>query len=117
MKKTIYNILSNMIFRGRNAANIKEKAITSRQFSYEIEVIAENLYVPWAIAISDEGNLYFTERSGTIRIIEDGKLHPQPLITFRAPFVSQGEGGLMGIVLDPNYSQNHYMYVMHSYAE
>jgi len=23
----------------------------------------------------------------------------------------------MGIALDPNYSQNHYMYVMHSYAE
>lgn len=117
MKKIIYDILSNMIFRGRSAANVKAKIITSRQFPYEIEVIAENLYVPWAIAISDEGKLYFTERSGAIRIIEDGKLHPQPLITFRAPFVSQGEGGLMGIALDPNYSQNHYMYVMHSYAE
>lgn len=117
MKKIIYNILCNMKFSGRNAANVKAKIITSRQFPYEIEVIAENLYVPWAIAISDEGKLYFTERSGAIRIIEDGKLHPQPLITFRAPFVSQGEGGLMGIALDPNYSQNHYMYVMHSYAE
>lgn len=117
MKKIIYNILYNTIFRGRNAANFKIKAITSRQFPYEIEVIAEKLYVPWAIAISYEGNLYFTERSGTISIIKDGKLHPQPLITFRAPFVSQGEGGLMGIALDPNYSQNHYMYVMHSYAE
>ena len=105
MKKIIYNIFA------------KAKAITSRQFPYEIEIIAEKLYVPWAIEISDEGNLYFTERSGAIRIIEDGKLQPQPLITFSAPFVSQGEGGLMGIALDPNYSQNHYMYVMHSYAE
>ncbi len=105
MKKIIHNILA------------KVKAITSRQFPYEIEVIAEKLYVPWAIDISDEGKLYFTERSGAIRIIEDGKLNPQPLITFSAPFVSQGEGGLMGIALDPNYSQNHYMYVMHSYAE
>jgi glucose/arabinose dehydrogenase len=105
MKKIIHNIFA------------KAKAITSRQFPYEIEVIAEKLYVPWAIEISDEGNLYFTERSGAIRIIEDGKLQPQPLITFSAPFVSQGEGGLMGIALDPNYSQNHYMYVMHSYAQ
>ncbi|PRR79483.1 PQQ-dependent sugar dehydrogenase [Clostridium vincentii] len=117
MKKMIYNILSSRIFHGPDTVNVKAKAITSRQFSYEIKVIAENLYVPWAIAISDEGNLYFTERSGAIRIIEDGKLNPQPLITFRAPFVSQGEGGLMGIALDPNYSQNHYMYVMHSYSE
>ncbi|WP_331496590.1 PQQ-dependent sugar dehydrogenase [Romboutsia sedimentorum] len=67
--------------------------------------------------ISDEGNIYFTERSGTIRVIKDGKLNPQPLITFRAPFISQGEGGLMGIALDPNFSQNNYIYVMHSYAE
>lgn len=117
MKKTIYNIFSNMIFRGRNTSKIKAKVITLRQFAYEIEVIAENLYVPWAIDISDDGKLYFTERSGAIRIIEDGKLNSQPLMTFSAPFVSKGEGGLMGIALDPNYSQNHYIYVMHSYGE
>jgi len=89
----------------------------SSQFPFKIEVIAENLYVPWAIDISDEGNLYFTERSGTIRVIKDGKLNPQPLITLSAPFVNQGEGGLMGIALDPNFSQNRYIYVMYSYAE
>lgn len=107
MKKKIYDIFYKA----------KIKANKSRQFPYEIEVMAENLYVPWAIDISDEGNIYFTERSGTIRVIEDGKLNPQPLFTFRAPFISQGEGGLMGIALDPNFSQNNYIYVMHSYAE
>ncbi|MBB6713222.1 PQQ-dependent sugar dehydrogenase [Clostridium gasigenes] len=117
MYKMVYNFLVNRVFNSRDAVNIKEKTIASRQFPYEIKVIAEKLYVPWAITISDEGKLYVTERSGSIRIIEDGKLIPQPLITFRAPFVSQGEGGLMGIVLDPNYSLNHYMYVMHSYLE
>ncbi len=117
MRETIYNVLSNIILRSRNATNAKANVVTSRQFPYEIEIIAENLYVPWAIAISDEGKVYFTERSGAIRIVEDGKLNTQPLITFGAPFISQGEGGLMGIVLDPNYSQNHYMYVMHSYVE
>lgn len=117
MRERIYNILSNIILRSRNVANVKANIVTSKEFPYEIEIIAENLYVPWAIAISDEGKVYFTERSGTIRMIEDGKLNIQPLITFGAPFISQGEGGLMGIALDPNYSQNHYMYVMHSYVE
>lgn len=117
MKRKIYNVLSNMILRDGNASKVKAKGVISREFPYEIEVVAENLYVPWAIDISNEGKLYFTERSGAVRIIEDGKLLPQPLIIFSAPFVSQGEGGLMGIALDPNYSQNHYMYVMHSYEE
>ncbi|MEQ8154807.1 MAG: PQQ-dependent sugar dehydrogenase [Clostridiaceae bacterium] len=105
------------MFGDDNAADDKENLFTSREFPYEIQVIAENLYVPWAIDISDEGKLYFTERPGVIRMIEGGKLYPQRLITFQAPFISQGEGGLMGIALDPDYSQNHYMYVMHSYAE
>lgn len=117
MKKIIYNVLSIIKLRVGNAASVRTNVVASSEFPYEIEVIAKNLYVPWAIDISDEGKLYFTERDGVIRIIEDGKLHPQPLITFRAPFVSRGEGGLMGIAIDPNYSQNHYMYVMHSYAE
>lgn len=117
MKKIVSKILSRIAFCNRNIPHVKVKKITSRQFPYDIEIVAENLYVPWAIDISNEGNIYFTERSGVIRIIEGGKLRPQPLITFRSPFISQGEGGLMGIVLDPNFSKNHYMYVMHTYAE
>ncbi len=113
MKRKIYNVLPNMILSGDNVSRVKAKGGISRELPYEVEVIAENLYVPWAIDISNEGKLYFTERSGAVRI----KLLQQPLIRFSAPFVSQGEGGLMGIALDPNYSQNHYIYVMHSYAE
>lgn len=117
MKKIFYYIMPNMISCGRNVANVKAKVNAWRQFPYEIKVIAENLFVPWAIDISNEGKLYFTERSGIIRVIEDGKLRSDPLITFSTPFVSQGEGGLLGMTLDLNYLQNHYIYVMHSYGE
>ncbi|MHC1685903.1 MAG: sorbosone dehydrogenase family protein [Clostridiaceae bacterium] len=117
MNRTIYRFLYNIAFNRGDAISVKEKSITSRQFPYEIEVIAEKLYVPWAIDISNEGKIYFTERSGAIRVIENGKLLSQPLIIFSDPFVSQGEGGLMGIALDPDFSRNHYIYVMHSYLE
>ena len=93
------------------------RTLSSRQFPYAIRAIAQNLYVPWAIAISSEGNLYFTERSGSIRVIEYGALRSEPLITLPPPFISTGEGGLMGITLDPNFAQNHYLYVMHSYTQ
>lgn len=87
------------------------------EFPYEIQIVADNLYIPWAMDISDEGKVYFTERSGNIRMIEDGELYPQPIFTFGEPFVAIGEVGLMGIALDPNFLENHYMYVMHTYAE
>lgn len=117
MKKIISNIYHKIIFHKSNRNNLKIKEIKSRQLPYTVEVIAENLNIPWAMDISDSGNIYFTERTGSIRVIENGKLNPQPLITFTAPFISQGEGGLMGIALDPNFSKNHYFYVMHSYTE
>lgn len=103
MKKIISSILSNIL--------------SINEIPYEIEVIAENLNVPWSMDMDDEGSIYFTERTGTIRIIKNGRLHLQPLIRFRTPFSSQGERGLMGIALDLGYSQNHYIYAMHSYIE
>jgi glucose/arabinose dehydrogenase len=93
------------------------KKTSVNQFPYDIEIIAENLEIPWALDISDSGTIYVTERTGSIRIIENGRLLLQPLIRLRSPFVSTGEGGLMGLVLDLNFSENHYMYVMHTYEE
>ncbi|EGT3616518.1 PQQ-dependent sugar dehydrogenase [Clostridium perfringens] len=123
MKKFFYHILRKTKICSIKLANsikrrskLKRSSI-SRQFDYEVEVIAEGLFVPWAIDISQEGKIYFTERPGRVRVIENGKLNPEPLITLGLPFISQGEGGLMGIALDPNFSQNHYIYVMHTYME
>ena len=98
-------------------AYVRANQIWSSEFPYRSEVVAENLSIPWGMEISDEGKIYFTERSGAIRVIENGELVEEPLMIFQSPFISQGEGGLMGIALDPDFSENHYMYVMHSYME
>jgi hypothetical protein len=45
MKKIICTIFSNMILRDCNANNVKANVTVFRQFPYEIQVIAENLYV------------------------------------------------------------------------
>lgn len=87
------------------------------ELPYDIDIIAENLNIPWAIAIREDGTLYVTERPGTIRIIRDGQLLTQPLISMRAPFFSGGEGGLLGIALDPDFAQNHLLYIYHTYSE
>lgn len=101
----------------RNTVGFKIHKWTAEEMPYRLETIAEGLYVPWAIAISDNGKIYFTERSGNLRVIDKGRLVQEPLITFGPPFVNRGEGGLMGIVLDPNFTQNHYIYVMQTYTE
>lgn len=117
MKKFFYRILTRIKVCSIKAVNSIKRNSKSRQLDYGVEVIAEKLSVPWAIDISKEGKIYFTERPGRVRVIENGKLNPEPLITLGSPFISEGEGGLMGIALDQNFSQNHYIYVMHTYME
>lgn len=117
MGKIIGLILCYVILRLYHAATTKACLRQTSEFPYEIEIIAENLNVPWAIAISDENALYFTERPGTIRVIKNGKLIPQPVFTFADSFVSEGENGLLGIALDPNFTRNRFIYALHTYKE
>lgn len=117
MKQILPLLLCNMLYHSSRPASNRARTSIFRQFPYDAQVIAQNLYVPWALAISDEGDIYFTERSGALRVIREGILNPQPLITFNTPPILQGEDGLLGIALDPNFSQNHYIYVMHSYQQ
>ncbi|MBO8171784.1 MAG: PQQ-dependent sugar dehydrogenase [Bacillaceae bacterium] len=91
--------------------------VREEEIPYTIEVVAEHLHIPWALDIAEDGRIFLTERPGQVRVIQDGKLREEPLISFPAPFVSKGEGGLLGLVLDPEFSRNHYLYVYHSYQE
>ena len=79
-----------------------------------VEVVADNLEIPWSIAFSPDGRIFFTERVGDLRVIEDGQLRLEPVIVLNA---GAGEGGLLGLALDPNFEQNHYLYLYYTYFE
>lgn len=80
-----------------------------------IEVVASRLQVPWAIDFADDGRIFFTERIGTVRVIKDGKLLDEPVFTTEVAKVS--EAGMLGLALDPNFSENHFLYIYYTYVE
>ncbi|WP_145146503.1 sorbosone dehydrogenase family protein [Paenibacillus xylanexedens] len=84
---------------------------------YQASVLVEGLNAPWEIVSVPDGRMFVTERPGAIRVIEDGKLTPEPLIEFSAPFNEEGEGGLLGLAADPDFEENGYLYAYHSYLE
>ena len=84
------------------------------EIQVRVEVVAENLTVPWAIDWTPDGNILFTERNGNLRIIENEKLIEKPLLSLGVGGV---EGGLLGITIDPNYSENNYIYLYYTYNE
>lgn len=78
-------------------------------------IIADNLEVPWALAFLPDKSLILTERPGRVRLIDkNGKLQKDPI--FIVPDVkAQGEGGLLGVTVDPAYSTNHQVYLYFTY--
>jgi len=91
------------------------------EYEIEIETIAENLNIPWSIDFAPDGRIFFTERSGgettgttrlgAVRIIENGNLLDEPALTLT---VERREGGVLGLALDPNFEENHYVYVYYT---
>lgn len=93
-----------------------QATIKNPDFQPRVEVVASDLNVPWSILFTSESRMLVTERPGRIRIIENGKLDQEPLITL--PEVSaEGEAGLMGLTLDPNYAENNYLYASYAYSQ
>lgn len=81
--------------------------------NYAYETLAEDLSHPWGLAVIDENNIIFTELSGNLRIIENGKLNPEPLSGVPEVLFA-GQGGLSGIILDPNFNNNKRIYIAFS---
>ncbi|MHB1317597.1 MAG: PQQ-dependent sugar dehydrogenase [Anaerolineae bacterium] len=85
------------------------------QVDYAVEVVATGLAVPWALAFDDAGALYLTERPGRLRVIREGVLDPVPVADL--PVAATGEGGLLGLALDPAFSSNGNLYLMYTLSD
>lgn len=81
---------------------------------FKIETVAENLEVPWSIAFAPDGRIFFTERTGRVRVIENGKLREKPLFVL-TDVKLDGETGLMGMTLHPNFAENRLLYLAYVY--
>ncbi len=85
---------------------------TDRQ-SFHLQRVVEDLNVPWGMAFLPDGRMLITERSGEIYLVEDGELNSTPLGNVPEVHV-QGQGGLLDIVLHPDYEENGWIYVTYA---
>jgi len=87
---------------------------SGNQSNKGIRAVAQNLEIPWAIDVAEDGRIFFTEKHGRIKVIyANGTLAREPVANIRAE--DTGEAGLLGLALHPNFTQNHLMYVYHTY--
>jgi aldose sugar dehydrogenase len=76
-------------------------------------VVAKGLEHPWALAFLPNDRMLVTERPGRMRIVErDGKVN-EPLAGL-PPVVAAGQGGLLDVVLHPQFASNQLVYWSYS---
>ncbi len=79
-----------------------------------VETLVSGLDTPWDLAWGPDGALWVTERQGTISRINvaTGALTQ----VGRLEVLESGESGLMGMAFHPDFSNQPYVYLAHSYG-
>ncbi len=76
--------------------------------------VAETLEFPWGMAALPNGDLLVTEREGRLRRISNDMLVAAPLTGLPDDILVEGQGGLLGILLDPDFEANRRLYLSYS---
>ena len=75
-----------------------------------VSSVATGLEIPWELAFLPSGRALVTERPGRVRLLgRGGRLHRRPLAY--VPVSALGEGGLLGLALDPRFARNRLVYL------
>jgi glucose/arabinose dehydrogenase len=91
-------------------ASVPEDGTEGLPPGVRIETVLTGMDNPIAMSFDPSGRLFYTEKvTGNVRLFAGGKLQPNPVIHFDVSTAS--ERGLLGIAIDPNFNQNHYIYV------
>ena len=75
------------------------------------EVIVPDLNIPWGFTFLPDGAMLITEKSGELIHFKDGK---KTTISGLPEIYVRGQGGLMDVILHPDFENNNYIYF--SYA-
>lgn len=81
----------------------------------ELTVLADNLNAPWEIEMGPDGRIWFTEKYGTIKVLNTFTKAIKEL-TIIPNIVTTGEGGLLGMAFDPDFKNNKFLYCIYNFT-
>ncbi len=78
-----------------------------------VKTVVRGLEIPWEIAFLPDRRALITERPGRVRVLtKSGRLRRTPAARVRVQAL--GEGGLLGLALDPSFRRNRFVYLYYT---
>jgi aldose sugar dehydrogenase len=91
----------------------KSTAVAAVTTKIQVTEMASGLVHPWGLAVLPDGSMLVTEREGRLRIIRSGQLVQAPVTGVPAVY-DAGQGGLLDVVLHPDFATNNLVYLSFS---
>ncbi len=84
--------------------------------NFYLQSLILNLYEPTSLTFGPDGQMFITERAGKVELVEAGstQVRREPVLELQNINTAQGERGMVGFVLDPDFKTNHYYYVFYT---
>lgn len=79
---------------------------------FELSVLATGLVQPMELAVAPDGTVYFIELAGKLKAF-DPKTNSVSLVG-ELKVTTDQENGLIGLALDPNFSETHWIFLQYS---
>ncbi|KAK6033618.1 dehydrogenase, PQQ-dependent, s-GDH family [Ostertagia ostertagi] len=94
----------------------KKDSTTAADATVQHRVLTQNLQYPWEILWGPDNKIWITERSGKISRVDTASGIVTPLLTI-TDVKASGEGGLLGMVLHPDFAVSPFVYVAYNYEQ
>lgn len=107
-------VAAALLLASAGCGAVATSTTTAPQREIAVTDLATNLDVPWEIRFLPDGTMLVTERRG--RLV---RIHPETGATTEVgtiPVNAVGEGGLMGLAVDPGFPIDPFVYVAYTYA-
>ncbi len=87
-----------------------ESLVSSEKHDFSLQIVTDELENPWGMAFLPDGDILVTERRGELRRIHAGQLVKKP-IQGLPNITAKGQGGLLDVVLHPDFEKNQLVYI------
>ncbi len=81
---------------------------------FSATLVVNTLTNPTALAFAPDGRIFIAEQAGKLRVVKNGALLPTPFVSLAVD--SNGERGMDGVTVDPDFLNNHYVYIYYTLA-
>lgn len=79
------------------------------------DTLVTNVSGPTEVDWTPDGRMLITGKSGLLRVFDDGQLVSTPALNLGSRVCTNGERGLVGLAVHPQFAQNHYVYLYYTY--